>query len=603
MSSAAASPEREVLSGPVDVCVDRPLLSLDRPFTYDLAAEIGATVGSVVKVPFHGRATRGWILGPSSDRPARMLAVRALAAAVPAFDEEMLRLLRWTSERYVAPLAAVIDRAVPPRVAGEETRSLPASTARGTPAIDIQIAPRYRLGDDLVDAARAGTGTFLLRPAPEDEARLAVELVAVTLAGGRGAIVIVPDAEPVPATAAAIAAAFGDRVAWLVGGDRRARYRAWLDIRAGLVDVVVGTRPAVFAPLPRLGLVLVNREHHPQHREERAPHYHVRDVAVERARITSAACVLSSFAPTLEARALDHRTVEPTARAWPAVEVVRPGPEGRAPRLVRALREVRRAFLFEPMRGYGVARVCRSCARPAMCANCRGYLRAEEGAVRCAVCEAPGRCASCGGTSFGLARGGAERVAEWAADVATVPVRRPRDDETARPPGPEEVIVGGLANVKDFGVVDLELVAILGCDAALARPGIAARERALSAWCEVAAMARPHGRVIVQTDDAGDPAIQALVAGNPERFARSEAPRLAEAGFPAGTPVFRVVGTDALPDALTPFKPMTLLVSTADDATVCLAVVEAERVAAFGALLRSLAASGTVSRVEAEPHL
>src|SRR5947207_9613922 len=107
MSSAgpSSSPTRTgTLSGPVSVCVDRPLLSLDRPFTYSLDAELEAGVGSLVQVPFHGRSVRGWVLGPTDDVPPRMLRVRKAVSPIRFFDSGMLALLRWMSERYIAPL-------------------------------------------------------------------------------------------------------------------------------------------------------------------------------------------------------------------------------------------------------------------------------------------------------------------------------------------------------------------------------------------------------------------------------------------------------------------------------------------------------------------
>ncbi len=109
-----------VLSGPVSVCIDRPLLALDRPFTYDLPEELGAGIGSSVQVPFHGRLIRAWVLGSTDDVPERMLRVRRLVSRVPAFDERSLALFRAMRERYVAPLATIIGRAIPPRVASEE---------------------------------------------------------------------------------------------------------------------------------------------------------------------------------------------------------------------------------------------------------------------------------------------------------------------------------------------------------------------------------------------------------------------------------------------------------------------------------------------------
>jgi primosomal protein N' (replication factor Y) len=377
----------------------------------------------------------------------------------------------------------------------------------------------------------------------------------------------------------------------------------WLDIGAGRYRVVVGTRPAVFAPLPELGLLYVSRESHARHREERAPSFHVRDVAVARARIEGAVAVAAALCPSVEAAVLGHVRVEPRIRRWPPVEVVAPGPEGRAPRLVAALRGVRRAFLYEPLPGWGIARVCRACGEPAACAACGGMLRREAGRVRCVVCGSDGRCAACGGTDFGIVRGGAERVEEWARRVAPVPVSRIGPEDTPRAPGPAEVLVGGVEAVKDLGPLGLDLVAILDADLAARRPGLSALERAVTTWFEAAAWARPAGRVIVQTRRPSDPAVQALVTGRPERFHRAELARRAEAGFPVGHPVFRVTGGPELEEHLRALRPTTLLVSGAGEATVCLLALEPGAVGTFRRTVRALAERGVVKRVEAEPHL
>ena len=216
--------------------------------------------------------------------------------------------------------------------------------------------------------------------------------------------------------------------------------------------------------------------------------------------------MLSALCPSSEASALGVAEVAPSTRRWPPVEVVRAGPEGRAPRLVRALRETHRGFIFAPLPGYGMAQVCRACGRPAVCAVCGGALRSEEGTVRCIVCEAPGRCAHCGAADFGIRRGGAERVEEWASTVAPVPVRRVATRGRARLPKVKEILVGGQESVRDLGQGGLELVAILDADLAERRPGTASRERALATWMEAVGWARPSGRAIVQADRPSDPA-------------------------------------------------------------------------------------------------
>ncbi|HEY6566257.1 MAG TPA: hypothetical protein VI341_01955, partial [Actinomycetota bacterium] len=435
MTSAPPSPERPALghddvrsslSGPVSVCVDRPVLSLDRPFTYELPGALDAGVGSLVQVPFHGRAVKGWVLGTTDDVPARMLAIKKVVSPERWFDVDGLALARWVGQRYVAPLATVLGRATPPRIASEEGKERPPyGSIDRSRVVTGDVFSGYR-GTGLLEHALASPGfrAILVRPAPEDEATIAVDLVARCLASGRRAVVIVPEATPVPGVARALREAFGDRCALVLGGSTRLRCRTWLDAQAGRFDVVVGTRPAVFTPVPEVGMILVSRESHPALREDRAPYYNVRDVALARGRIQGCAVFLSAICPSSETAGLDLPQVEPSSRRWVPVEIVKPGPEGRAPRLVRALKEARRAFVFSPLPGAGIAAVCRACGSPAACAACGGLLRSEEGAVRCIVCEAPGRCRVCGAADFGLRRGGRERVEAWAGRLTSTPVHR-----------------------------------------------------------------------------------------------------------------------------------------------------------------------------------
>jgi len=558
-----------------------------------------------VRVPFHGRAVRGWVLGPTDDVPSKMLPVRSLASPTAWFDEHGLELCRWVSERYVAPLAAVLERATPPRVAGEEG---PDRLAAARSVVACATAPgvvaSYRSGDEMLAAVGGHEGgAWVLRPAPEHEGPAVVDAVAACVASGWRALVIVPEAAPVPGTARDIVEAFGDRAAMLLAGSKRARFRTWLDVQAGHHDVIVGSRPSVFAPVPALGLIVVGRESHAALREDRAPYYHARDVALARGAIEGAVVVLSALAPSSETAAMSLPTVSPKRRSWVPVELVAPGAEGRAPRLVRALRSASRGFLFSPLPGYGIAAVCRACGQPAACASCGGALRSSDGSVRCVVCGAAGRCRSCGASDFGLRRGGEERVEEWASRVSPVPVRRVADGDPPRLPVDGEVLVGGPDDVRDFGAGGLDLVAILDADLAGRRPGLTARERAVTTWTEAIAWARPAGRAIVQTAHPNDPAIQSLVLGDPARFHRDERSRRADAGFPVGSAVFRVVGGPGLAEALAGLEPITLLTSSAEGQTVCLLALDPGDVPAFGRAARDLAGRDVLTRVEAEPHL
>jgi len=340
------------------------------------------------------------------------------------FDRSMLAVLKWVSDRYLAPLATVIDRSHPPRVAGEERRVRTEAPQPKRGASASRVLERYG-GDQILSARRP----VWLRPLPDDEAPVCVDAVERTLAGDGTALVLVPEAEPLSATARRLLERFDERAAAFVGGDARERYRTWLEIQAGRFDVVVATRPGVFAPLPRLGLIWICRDAHPAHREERAPYYHVRDVALARAGLQGAACVLASISPSVEvavaAASSDTGRSMRTARpprseerlAAPLVETVPPEAEDRSARLGTLLRQARSAVLLVSRRGYGVARVCRSCGEPAACATCGGTIGVAGGHATCIACRSPGRCARCGGTSFGIERGGTERLAEWAQDL------------------------------------------------------------------------------------------------------------------------------------------------------------------------------------------
>ncbi|HEX6261917.1 MAG TPA: hypothetical protein VF097_03610 [Actinomycetota bacterium] len=595
----------------VGVAVDLPRLELDRPFTYLLPEGVGAPVGSVVSVPFHGRTVHGWVLGPTDDVPARVLPVRRVLSKEPVFDQRALKLFTWMRERYVVPLSVAIDRAVPPRVASEE------GGAAGSPTEPRAAVPgalgRYESGGGLLTACREGSGVFVVRPLPEDEAAVCVDAVTATVAGGRDAVVVIPELDPLPEVAAAVLEAAGPAGVLFAGGDRRARYRIWLEILRGRYRVVVGTRPAVFSLLPRIGLLWIHREAHAVHREERTPAYHPREVALARAELEGAVCALAALSPSAHAAALVEdgeatlvRAPRATERAAaPLVETTRPADEDRSPRLAALLRSTPGAFLLLSRRGYGTARVCRACGEPARCAACQGPLVVREGREACAVCGEDARCAACGAADFGVERGGTERIEEWARGVTRLPVRRV-DDGAASGPEQGEVVVGTAAAVKDLGSRSIGLVGVLDADRARRRAGLDAPEQVLATWFEAAAWAGPRaegGRVLVQTREPADPAVQALVRWDPLHFHRRERARREEAGFAPGVPLFRVVGSPELDEALGALKPPHLLATPLGDQTVCLVAIRPDALTAFRERILDLVGEHVVARVEAEPRL
>jgi primosomal protein N' (replication factor Y) len=431
---------------------------------------------------------------------------------------------------------------------------------------------------------------------------------------------VVPEAEPVPHTARAVLDAFGDRAIGFLGGDGRERYRTWLGIQAGRHDVVVGTRPAVFAPVDGLGLIWVSREVHPAHREDRAPYYHVREVAAARARIEGAACVLASLCPSVDTAAgirdgtvLVRRPPRQAERAAaPLVETTPPEAEDRSVRLGALLKRSSSGALLVTRTGYGVARVCRSCGSPAACGACGGWIVVEHGTPMCRACGAPGRCRRCGATAFGVERGGLERVAEWAGRLAPVPVERAGGNGGAHSvdhgstPGPGRIVVGTAAAVLDLPPVRLDLVGILDPDRALGRSDLHAAEQVLAIWMEAAAWAGPKrdgGRVLLQTRHPGTGAVQALIRWDPLPFLARAGEERAAGGFPPNHATFRIDGPGraGLADGLRALDPTTILETPVPAGTVCLVAVRPAALRAFRDGVLDLVARGVITRVEAEP--
>jgi primosomal protein N' (replication factor Y) len=353
--------------------------------------------------------------------------------------------------------------------------------------------------------------------------------------------VLVPEIALTPAVAARFRASFGDHVAIQHSGlSDGERHDQWHRIRRGGIDVVVGTRSAVFAPLERLGLVVVDEEHDTSYKQEETPRYHGRDVAIVRAKQASALAVLGSATPSLESYqhalggryrlvALSRRVLD---RPLAAVRVVNMRDEiadaGPGVVLSAALREAMGARLAEGeqamillnRRGYASNVFCRACGDTLQCPNCSVSLTVHRaaGRARCHYCDygrrLPEACVSCGGTYLDYQGIGTERVehdiraAFPAARVARV------DRDTVRRRGEItrvlrrfaareiDVLVGTQMIAKGHDFPDVTLVGVVSADVGLGLADFRAAERTFQLLTQVAGRAgrgsRP-GEAIIQT--------------------------------------------------------------------------------------------------------
>ncbi|WP_405110854.1 primosomal protein N' [Micromonospora sp. NBC_01405] len=570
--------------------MDVPLAHLDRPFDYLVPAELdeAAAPGTRVKVRFAGQLVDGWLLERADDsgHTGKLAYLEKVVSSEPVLAPEVAGLARAVADRYAGSLADVLRLAVPPRHARveKEPHTPPEPPAPlASPEADGWRA--YPAGPAFLRALTEGRpvrAVWSALPGEDWPARYA-EAVAATVAGGRGAVVVVPDARDLDRLDAALTVALGDgrHVTLAAAAGPARRYRAFLAARRGDVPVVIGTRAAMFAPVARLGLVAIIDDGDDLHAEPRAPYPHAREVLLTRAQLADAAALVGGYARSAEAQLLvetgwarevvaDRATVRTRT---PAV-----APTGDDPQLARdpgaatarlpslawtAARDAVRAdapvLVQVPRRGYLPSISCAECRTPARCPHCAGPLAlpSADGPPTCRWCgriAAAYACPECGGRRLRASVTGARRTAEELGRAFPgVPVRTSGREEvlTAVPggaglvvatPGAEPVAEGG------YGAVLL-----LDSWALLTRADLRAGEEALRRWLAAAALARPAGaggRVVVVADGALAP-VQALLRWDAAWFAARELAERRELGFPPAVRMASVTGSaDAVADLL-----------------------------------------------------
>ena len=572
--------------------MDVPLPHLDRPFDYLVpeALDTDAQPGVRVKVRFAGQLVDGWLLerAESSAHP-KLAYLEKVVSPVPVLSPEVARLARAVADRYAGSLADVLRLAVPPRHARAEKAVTAADAPPSAPVPGEPVDPRgwrdYPAGPALLRALTDGRPARAVWSAlpGEDWADRYADAVAATVAGGRGAVVVVADARDLDRLDAALTAVLGEaRHVRLTAADGPARrYRAFLAARRGDVPVVIGTRAAMFAPVDRLGLVAIWDDGDDLHAEPRAPYPHARDVLLTRAQLGDAAALVGGYARSAEAQLLVETSWAREVVADRAVVRSRTpamAPTGDDPQLARdpgaasarlpslawtsardALRADLPVLVQVPRRGYVPSVACADCRTPARCPHCAGPLAlpSAQGTPACRWCgrvAAAYACPECGGRRLRASVTGARRTAEELGRAFPgVPVRTSgREEVLATVPGGAGLVIAtpGAEPVADGGY---GAVLLLDSWALLTRADLRAGEEALRRWMAAAALARPGpagGRVVVVADGALAP-VQALLRWDSAWFAARELAERRELGFPPAVRMASVTGVaEAVSDLL-----------------------------------------------------
>ena len=455
-------------------------------------------------------------------------------------------------------------------------------------AIPIPPAPNHAPTPRQADAIRALTeasrnplaGTFLLRGVTGSGKTLVyIELLReVVERQGRSAIVLVPEIALTPQTVGRFKAVFGERVAVLHSalsdGERLDEWRA---LRSGEKQIVVGARSAIFAPLPRLGAIVVDEEHEGSYKQGDAPRYHAREVAVVRAGFEGAICVLGSATPSLEswtnAQSGKYRLIELPERIGerplPPIRVIDLRAERKRERdrsraqghsgtdrsplvLSEELRDAVRhrlgrgeqTILLLNRRGYATFVQCRDCGQVWHCPQCNVSLTYHRGRSRltCHYCfheeGVPERCSACGSTDLSFRGLGTEQV-ERAIGEAFPAARLARMDVDTTSGkwahhqilgrverGEVDILLGTQMIAKGLDFPNVTLVGVIDADVGINLPDFRATERTFQLLTQVAGRAGrgpKGGQVLVQSSIPDHYAITCAQAHDFLGFAEREA--------------------------------------------------------------------------------
>ncbi|MGA2110951.1 MAG: primosomal protein N' [Anaerolineales bacterium] len=429
-----------------------------------------------------------------------------------------------------------------------------------------------------------------------------------TLKLGRQVIVLVPEISLTAQTIERFGQWFPERMGVLHSRlSEGERYDTWCRARSGSLDVILGARSALFAPLPALGLIVVDEEHDDSYKSTQPPFFHARRMALEYARIAEAVCVLGSATPdlttysaarqgaltylSLPARAGGPRIAANGAagrgRGMPRVEIVDMRQELRAGNrsifsrlLVTGLREClerkEQAILFLNRRGSASAVFCRSCGRELRCPRCDIPLTLHGGqepdagtagsVARRLIChhcnyrrESPKNCPHCGSSALRPLGVGTERI-ERELRAVFPSVRTLRwDRDTVRQPGAHaillehfasgraDVLVGTQMIAKGLDLPQVTLVGVILAEVGLYLPDYRAAERSFQVLTQVAGRAgrgAREGQAIFQTYQPEASVIQAAAAQDYEGFARKELLARKELSYPPSASLIRLLFVD-----------------------------------------------------------
>ncbi|MDQ2968178.1 MAG: primosomal protein N' [Actinomycetota bacterium] len=552
--------------------------ALAREFTYEVPDDVQP--GAVVEVRFGNAKRRGVVTEVDVAAP-KGIKTSTIERVVEDLPKPLVELALWIAEYYGSTPGRALALIAPLQRKARGERPQPAERdglpGEAEPA-ELSASQQAAL-DRIVGVFDAGeSANFLLYGATgSGKTEVYLQACAVALQRGRGAIVLVPEIALTPQTVGRFRARFGERIAVLHSSlteaerrDERAR------IASGEAPIVVGARSAVFAPVPRLGVICVDEEHDASYKQESDPRYDARTVAAKRAALENAVAIFGSATPRpeswgrLERLDLGGRLSGPL----PPVRVVDLRREAGYPLsapLLAALGAIEehggKAILLLNRRGVAPALHCRACGLTLRCVNCDVALVLHgDGLLRCHHCghteQKPEICPVCSSTEIARLGAGTQKL-ERELEAKLPELERIRlDADAVEKPGAlaaalkrfaaadRVVLVGTQMVAKGHHFSGVALAAVVDADTGLGMPDFRAEERTFQLLTQLAGRSGRDapGRVLVQTFQPDSRAIELAARHDVSRFLDSELERRRALGYPPFSHLVRIVVAGPEPD-------------------------------------------------------
>ena len=566
------------------VAIDAPLAV---SFDYLAPADVTpADVGYRVVVPFGAGRRVGLILavlpldaGDDATTPAatQLKSAETVLRDLPPLPQDWIDLCLFAASYYQAAPGEALLQAIPSGLRKPDpTKRRPIKPADASAAAANQrpklTASQSQALDDLMPRLVGYSANLLFGVTGSGKTEVYLRLIAAALGNGKQVLLLVPEINLTPLLEARVVARFpGMPVVSLhseVTEAARARYFA--AALSGEVRIVIGTRLAVFTPMPNLGLIIVDEEHDPAYKQLEGMRYHARDLAVWRAHQRNIPVLLGSATPSPESwsnvqsgryRRLDLPERAHADAVLPTIELLDTRrltlDEGLSPQLLAELAQGlaagEQSLLFINRRGYAPVLTCNACGWISNCRRCAAHrvVHRLDRTLRCHHCgdtsPIPRQCPDCGNADLRPVGRGTQRIEEALQthfpqarilrvdrDVATTRKQWEALEEQIRS-REVDILVGTQMLAKGHDFPALTRVGIVGADAGLFAADWRAPERLFAQLMQVAGRAgrAAHpGRVIVQTEHPEHPLYQCLLRHDVPAFLQQELTARQQAGFP-----------------------------------------------------------------------